>query len=525
MFHVDLGKCERRVFICVNAMLHLTLSVDRRFIALYWQNCANLIRRKGNFPHDLSVKLRTRMDGNMGFVSNRRLTVNIILLSIVPLIIVVSIVASILFSQAKQLVEDQVSLTRNNVLAVKKQELKQYVEMAVKSIEPYYSDESLTPELAKQIVIEKLSQLTYGSDGYFFAYTWEGDALVLPYQKDRIGKNWWHVEDVQGKKLLQELIRAGREGGGFVDYLWHKPSKKEPLPKLSYAISLDKWQWMVGTGVYLDDIERQVDHMESGFDQNIGKTSTALFGLMFVAVTVIAGLGASLNLNVRRLANQQLSVLNQQIIDSQENERRRVSRELHDGVNQLLVAAKYRLDNVTKEQDEEKKRFELDASKNAMEHAIVEVRRISRDLRPPQLDDLGLVAGIETYINELRDRVQMELVFEHDIEGLEFLPQVETTLYRVVQEALHNVEKHANAQGVDVIMQREGQMLILTISDDGVGIPAKQLKSKRNSSAHLEHMGLQNMKERIQAIGGTFSVTSEQGEGTEVRVSLNMEFV
>jgi two-component system NarL family sensor kinase len=119
----------------------------------------------------------------------------------------------------------------------------------------------------------------------------------------------------------------------------------------------------------------------------------------------------------------------------------------------------------------------------------------------------------------------MELVFEHDIEGLEFLPQVETTLYRVVQEALHNVEKHANAQGVDVIMQREGQMLILTISDDGIGIPAKQLKSKKNSSAHFEHMGLQNMKERIQAIGGTFSVTSEQGEGTEVRVSLNMEFV
>ncbi|MDN3685742.1 cache domain-containing protein [Vibrio sinaloensis] len=117
---------------------------------------------------------------------------------------------------------------------------------------------------------------------------------------------------------MQELIKVSRQGGGFVDYLWHKPSKKEPLPKLSYAVSLDKWQWMVGTGVYLDDIERQVAHMENGFDQNIGKTSTAVFGVMFIAVTVIAVLGASLNLNVRRLANQQLSILNQQIIDSQE---------------------------------------------------------------------------------------------------------------------------------------------------------------------------------------------------------------
>ncbi len=461
----------------------------------------------------------------MGLVSNRRLTINIILLSIVPLILVVVIVASILFSQTKQLVEDQVTLTRQNVLSIKKQELKQYVEMAVKSIQPYYEDDTLSEEQAQKIVAEKLSQLTYGEDGYFFVYSWQGDAVVLPYQPKRVGKNWWEVEDITGKKLLQALIQAARSGGGFVDYLWHKPSMKEPLPKLSYAISLDKWQWMVGTGVYLDDIEKQVAQMENGFDKNIGKTSSALFVLMFVAITVIAMLGASLNLNIRRFANEQLSILNQQIIDSQENERHRVSRELHDGVNQLLVAAKYRLDNVTRERDEEKKEMELNASKNAMEQAIVEVRRISKDLRPPQLDDLGLVAGIEAYMNELRDRSQLELIFEHDIEGAEFSPQVETTLYRVVQEALHNVEKHANAQGVDVIMQREGQALILTVSDDGVGMPENHLKAYQHKQFTLEHMGLQNMKERIQAIGGIFDVTSELGQGTEVRVSLNMEFV
>ncbi|MCG6507400.1 histidine kinase, partial [Vibrio parahaemolyticus] len=149
------------------------------------------------------------------------------------------------------------------------------------------------------------------------------------------------------------------------------------------------------------------------------------------------GLGASLNLNVRRMANEQLSQLNQQIINSQENERQRVSRELHDGVNQLLVAAKYRIDNVQREQDELRKQTELEASKEVMEHAIVELRRISRDLRPPQLDDLGLVAGIEAYLNDLRRRTDLELVFEHDIDGVDMVAEVETTLYRVVQESLH----------------------------------------------------------------------------------------
>lgn len=136
-----------------------------------------------------------------------------------------------------------------------------------------------------------------------------------------------------------------------------------------------------------------------------------------------------------------------------------------------------------------------------------------------------MVAGIEAFINDLRERSQLELIFEHDIEGVDLLPEVETTLYRVMQEALHNVEKHANAQGVDVVMQREGKQLILTVSDDGKGISTKALKNGKKVKATFEHMGLQNMKERIQAIGGSFNVTSTPGEGTEVRVSLNMEFV
>lgn len=160
-----------------------------------------------------------------------------------------------------------------------------------------------------------------------------------------------------------------------------------------------------------------------------------------------------------------------------------------------------------------------------MEQAIVELRRISRDLRPPQLDDLGLVAGIEAYINDMRQRTELELVFEHDIDGVEMVQEVETTLYRVIQEAVHNVEKHAQAQGVDIIMQREGQLLILTVSDDGIGIAPTIAKPGKRNKPNLEHMGLQNMKDRIHAIGGTFAVSSIPGEGTEIRVSLNMEFV
>ncbi|WP_428776290.1 cache domain-containing protein, partial [Vibrio sp.] len=475
----------------------------------------------------------------MGRISNRKLSLNITLLSIAPMVLVVLIVAKLLFSQSESLVEEEMILSRNNIMAAKKQELKQYVELALKSIQPYYEDEQLPQEAAKKIVAEKLSQLTYGSDGYFFAYSWDGNALVLPYQPERIGKNWWQVQDVNGKLLLQELIRVAREGGGFVNYLWHKPSRAEPLPKLSYAVSLDKWQWMVGTGVYIDDVERQLTHMQVGFDANVGKSTTVLFVVVSVAVAIIAVLGASLNFSVRRLANEELQLLNQQIISSQENERQRVSRELHDGVNQLLVAAKYRLDNVFQGEknvsqgeqnashgEQQVTNTELQASRQAMDQAIIELRRISQDLRPPQLDDLGLVAAIDAYINELRTRSQLEYLFEHDISDVEMLPDVETTLYRVVQESLFNVEKHAHAKGVDVILQQEGSLLLLTINDDGKGIDPQQLRRfKKGQSVGFGHMGLQNMQERIEALGGQFDVSSIEGQGTEVRVSLKMEFI
>ncbi|WP_295893755.1 cache domain-containing protein [uncultured Vibrio sp.] len=457
----------------------------------------------------------------MRFVNKKKLSVNIFLLSVVPLILVVTFMATLLFSQAKQLVEEEVSLIRANIVASKKQELQQYVELAVKAITPYY-DSDLPQDEAKQKVRDKLTQMTYGNDGYFFAYDWQGEALVLPYQTDRIGKNWWQVEDVQGKKLLQELIKVSKADGGFVDYQWHKPSKSEPLPKLSYAVGLDKWGWMIGTGVYLDDVEQQVMHMHKGFDDKVSQSAAAVFAVMIVAVFVIAAVGASLNLSVKKLANEQLSLLNEQIIDSQENERRRVSRELHDGVNQLLVAAKYRIDNVRDEDDENKKQKELESSKLAMDQAIVELRRISRDLRPPQLDDLGLVAGIDAYLEELRGRTDLELLFEHDIDQLKLQPEVETTLYRITQEALHNVEKHAIAKGADVILQREGDELLLTISDDGIGFRTSRKQGKK---VIAQNMGLRNMAERIQALGGKFTVSSELGQGTEVRVSLNMELL
>ncbi|WP_428196107.1 cache domain-containing protein [Aliivibrio kagoshimensis] len=456
-------------------------------------------------------------------IDKKTLKIKIAVLSIAPMVVITGFIALLLFTQAKQLVEYESTILRENLTAAKKQELKQYIDLAERSFGPIYENAGPHDSEAKQKVIDLLNRMTYGSDGYFFAYTWSGDSLVLPYQPERVGKNWWDVEDVTGKKLLQELITVAQQGGGFVDYLWHKPSLEEPLPKLSYAVSLDKWGWMIGSGIYMDDIELQVSQLHAGFKSRVGQSAAASFIIIITAVSIISGLAASLNLNIRRLADKRLSELNEQIIVSQEAERTRVSRELHDGINQLLAAAKYRLDNLSKEPLEPMESSELGAGQLAIDNAIVEVRRISRDLRPTLLDDLGLVAAIDNHIAEVQERTGIELLFEHDIDDLTLKASTETTLYRVIQESLRNIEKHSQAQAADIILQQEGRHLILTVTDDGKGFRRriKDRKQIRDSNG----MGLRNMSERIEQLGGDFYINSTLGEGTEIKVVMEINTI
>ncbi len=97
-----------------------------------------------------------------------------------------------------------------------------YLELARKTIAPIYDNASVDDDDAKQQVVAILNNLTFGDDGYFFAYTYDGTNLVLPYQQELLGQNLWDVEDYRGFKLLQALIEQAKEGGGFVTYYWHK---------------------------------------------------------------------------------------------------------------------------------------------------------------------------------------------------------------------------------------------------------------------------------------------------------------
>jgi signal transduction histidine kinase len=228
----------------------------------------------------------------------------------------------------------------------------------------------------------------------------------------------------------------------------------------------------------------------------------------------------------RKIAQDRLKKLSHKIVRLQEEERRRVSRELHDGINQLLVSVKYKIENF----DEKFKGSPEEALKDIkkavifLEEAISEVRRVSHALRPSVLDDLGLAPAITNLARQFSDRNQIDVeVNGVDEQIFERLPaDVETAMYRIVQEALHNIEKHANATKVVIDVTHTDTNVTIRIEDNGEGFDLQKAMRKTRST---QSMGLRNMRERIELLQGSFFIHSDVGKGTfvEVKAPLTLE--
>jgi two-component system sensor histidine kinase UhpB len=221
----------------------------------------------------------------------------------------------------------------------------------------------------------------------------------------------------------------------------------------------------------------------------------------------------------RKQAEEKLRSLPRLILEAQELERRRVARELHDSVNQVLSSVKFRIASIEEkllERDESIWRDALKA-KFLLEKAIEEVIRISRNLRPSELDDLGLPAAVRSLCDEFAERTGLDLHKSIQRLPAQCAQDIELNLYRIIQESFNNIEKHARATRVDLSLGKEGSLLRAVIRDNGQGFDPHLLQAHKPAK---NSMGLVDMQERAVFLGGTCTVTSVLGRGTEVAVSV-----
>lgn len=216
----------------------------------------------------------------------------------------------------------------------------------------------------------------------------------------------------------------------------------------------------------------------------------------------------------------ELHVMPAQLMVAQDEERRRIANELHDGVGQSLNAAKFSVEQFMNVLDQGAGDAGRSHLKNALEQiqtAMSEVRGISMDLMPPMLEDLGLLATIKWFCRAYRDTYpDIRITSKVSVEEEQIAPKLKLALYRIVQEGMNNVAKHARATKVHFQLSRTGTGLILQIGDNGQGFRPDCGSVHEASGTGI---GLRSMRERAESNGGRFRIETSLGEGSTIYVT------
>lgn len=232
--------------------------------------------------------------------------------------------------------------------------------------------------------------------------------------------------------------------------------------------------------------------------------------------------GMARDITERKMAQDTLQMFSRQLIEAQEDERRRIARELHDQIGQVLTAVKMSLHAVQQICNTSEAGSYVKDNIEAVDEALRLVRDLSVDLRPPLLDDLGLITALEWYVDRYvkRTGLQVDLRIELPNQAERFSRELETACFRISQEALTNIVRHANANQILIQLAKNKNVLVLSIKDDGVGFDLERLQKRTPRAVTL---GLVSMQERAHAAGGTVEIVSESLKGTEVRFRLPLE--
>jgi signal transduction histidine kinase len=253
------------------------------------------------------------------------------------------------------------------------------------------------------------------------------------------------------------------------------------------------------------------DSGTAGFDPETEEIAVEVAGQLALAIQ------KACLLEQTQTDRERLQTLSTRLMEAQETERRHIARELHDEIGQALTAVKINLQDV--ERSSPPSPAPLQDSISIVEVALQQVRNLSLDLRPSILDDLGLVAALRWYVDRFSQRTGVSTKFSSDLDLTLLSPRIETACFRIVQEALTNVMRHAQAQRLTVELCQQPETLHLLICDNGIGF---DVQAARERATRGNSLGLLGMEERALLVGGHFTITSTPNQETRIEVAFPM---
>ncbi len=233
----------------------------------------------------------------------------LLLISIVPVLILGGVMTFFSVFQVNQQAQDRLTSSREVMINDREKEVKALLEMAVSLVQPIYENGGSIEEAASL-----LRQFQFGESGYIFGYTDEGVRVFNGQSPDRIGESFWDLQDSNGVYLIRELVEAGKKNGlatgnHYVTYHFPKPGEREPHPKLSYSAYFPDWQLMIGTGFYIDEVDRELAVIEDA----VYGSRNHLVTLLIVSCILLGAVSFVIGLLVRRSITRPLDEVNSSI--------------------------------------------------------------------------------------------------------------------------------------------------------------------------------------------------------------------
>ncbi|MEM7289728.1 MAG: cache domain-containing protein [Pseudomonadota bacterium] len=433
--------------------------------------------------------------------------------TILPIILITLAALWLIDAQAQRLSITQARVVEDMIRKSKREELQNYVKLARAAVEPFYQWDYVSRLQAQKQVAEMVTNMTFGDDGYFFVSRSRGKAIENPLLSELRGNERFTTCASEVKLLPSGSTTEEFQEDALFHYDWAKPSSGESAEKIGMTVYLPDWDWVIGSGIYTDEISAQIGQVSRQLEENMQQTRWVFLGMAAGAIALTSLLLAFVRFSEQKLADRRLKQLASEIVDAQEIERKRVSTELHDGISQLLVSARYSLDLANENAKRSPKvREPIQKSMKAISMAISEIRRISMALRPSILDDMGLASAIKSLGDDFEAQTGIHMTTEVENVGNQLDDRQKTTLYRVAQEALANVAKHANANKATIRLKRSKRGVKLEIVDNGGGF-SQDIKTTQRRG-----MGIRNIQERVESHGGSFSARGNENDGTKLDI-------
>lgn len=331
--------------------------------------------------------------------------------------------------------------------------------------------------------------------------------FILELQEDALKQSdvlLSNKKELEYKKRQQEFLREERE--------------KRRIPNISMFSPLNTEDMYEGDVAWKDEMEKissELSEAESAWE-NQKKLCASYERLKKFFI--------SMEEKTKAVQNDDLTQYSIKFLETQEMDRNRISRDLHDSTVQSLTSLGHKLEFCSKlvEKDPIRVKLELQSMLDLNKEIINDMREIIYDLRPMSLNNIGLISTIEAYCLHLRRYNNLDVVLKVEGEEKKLTSIVSVTLYRIIQEACNNAVRHSKAKNISIRIAYLNQNIELDIEDNGIGFHIED--EKKNSLDELHGFGLSTMRERARLLSGSFSIESKPGAGTKVKVIVPVNY-